>query len=97
MTGEPHRSAVPDTDEDSIHAQYDWTDTEPTLGVIETIARLLDTDEADLDPLYGYIDPEALGSLVQPRGAEAVSVSFDYRGLQVTVKSSGDVIVRSRQ
>ena len=97
MTGEPTQSAEEDTADDSIHAQYDWTEIAPTLGVIETVADLVETDEADLDPLFDYIDPEALNSLVRPRGADAVSVSFDYATYQVTVQSSGDVIVRSTQ
>jgi hypothetical protein len=55
-------------------------------------------DRNEMEPLYTYIDPDALDALVSPktvRRCETMdSVSFSYDGYDVTVLRSGEVSVR---
>lgn len=78
-----------------VHARYDWSSTSPSTAVVETVAVARDCEPTMLDPLYEYVDPEALDTFVRSSESPAdARVSFDYDGLTVTVRGSGDVVVR---
>lgn len=80
----------------SIHAQYDWGSKAPSTAVTETVAIALDREVTAGEPLYEFIDPDALDELFQSNHSSKsndISVSFIISGLHVTVHSRGDVIV----
>lgn len=62
-------------------------------AVVETVAEELNTDPTKLDPLYEYVDTEALDSIFHPGNTVNGSVSFDYSGCNVTVTEDGEVSV----
>lgn len=89
-----------DVDEDgTVRAQYDWSSTPPSTGVVETVSRAVDRDPNALEPLYESIDPDALdaivGSLNSRRAREDTTVSLVFAERRVTVSGSGEVLVRS--
>jgi len=94
MTDESDRRVTADAAAGTIHTQYDWTETNPSIAVIETVAVAVDREPTELELLYDFIDPDAFDILVQTSGSEAVTVSFHYASQQVTVHGTGDVIVR---
>lgn len=101
MTDDAWRSGDVESvgDPDSIVSRYDWTSTAPHTAVVETVAAAVNRDPVDLEPLYSRVDPDALdvilGPTCDPRGEEPIGVSFTYAGRDVTVESSGEVVVRS--
>jgi hypothetical protein len=47
--------------------------------IVETVGVLTDRDPLEMEPLYGWIDPDALDDLFEGRSSETtVSVSFRY-------------------
>jgi hypothetical protein len=65
-----------------------------STAVVEAVAQRVGAEPADLDPpLFAAVDPDALDEVlasmesVGPGG----SVSFHYRGFEVTVHADGDV------
>jgi hypothetical protein len=86
-------------DDDTVRVRYNWSSTTPSAAVVETIAVALDKDPVEMNPLYDYIDPDALDELVEasssdPTGRDT-SVSFVVDGNRVTVSGSGEVAVRT--
>ncbi|WP_224450510.1 HalOD1 output domain-containing protein [Haloprofundus salilacus] len=67
----------------------------PSQAVVERIAALEETDQAELDPLYETIDPEALDTLVETteRSNSSLQIQFTYNDYEVTVTSDGIVSV----
>ena len=83
----------------TVRAQYEWASTPPPTAVIETIAVALDGETTALEPLYEFVDPDALATLLQSRGSSATPddlfVTFTVADRQVTVHGSGEVVVRA--
>lgn len=77
-----------------VHAEYDWEEISPSLATIETVADAADCTQTALDPLYDSIDPDALNTLVRSTERQDTTVSFFFDGYDVTVHSSGLVVVR---
>ena len=71
----------------------------PPKAVIETVAVALDRETTALEPLYESVDPDALDALLRSNGPSAtpddLTVTFTVADRQVTIHSSGDVIVRA--
>ncbi len=67
----------------------------PSQAVVERIAALEEADQAELDPLYETIDPEALDTLVETteRSNPSLQIDFPNNGYEVTVSSGGIVSV----
>ena len=60
--------------------------------VVETVGALTGRDPTTMEPLYGWIDPDALADLFGRRSSRsAVSVSFRYLDCVVTVTDDGFV------
>ena len=82
----------------TVRARYEWASTPPQIAVIETIAVALDRETTALEPLYEFVDPDALDALLRSNDSSAtpndITVTFSVADRQVTVHSSGDVIVR---
>ncbi|MFB6303700.1 MAG: HalOD1 output domain-containing protein [Haloferacaceae archaeon] len=96
------------SDRDDVHGSgngemvargvYDWTSTDPSRAVVETVANAADRGRDELDSLYEYVDPDVLDALVgsDGEGADGVVVSFEMDEYRVVVYADGRVIVRSR-
>jgi hypothetical protein len=69
------------------------------MAVVQTLAVALNREETGLEPLYEFVDPDALDALLQSDSSLAipgdVTVQFTAADRQITVHSSGDVIVRA--
>jgi hypothetical protein len=90
------KEACVETEEDEIHKQYDWSDTDPSIAVVKTVAAATNREPTELKPLYEILDPDALDELIRSDGrptATDTSVSFIWDRCNVTVNSSGDVVV----
>lgn len=81
-----------------VRAQYEWSSTSPSAAVIETVAVAVDRDPTTIAPLYESVDPDALDAVVQsdggPTNTDTVTVTFVFADRQVTVHSTGEVVVR---
>jgi len=62
----------------------------PSVAVAETLETALDGWD---EPLFDYVDPDALDSLVGDP-ASSVTVRFDVEAATVTVRGDGRVFVR---
>ena len=85
-------------DEWPVRAQYDWSETAPSIAVVETVAEATDRDPTSIEPLYDTLDPAGLDTLLRSGGSEGgrvdVTVSFAFAGHLVTVYRSGEVVLR---
>lgn len=76
--------------------QFDWTETRPSAAVTEHISAMTGREQTDFAPLYETIDPEALDSLIGSASRSApVSISFEYAGHSVTVRSDGELVIKA--
>ena len=62
--------------------------------VIHRVAAAIDRDPLELPPLYDCVDADALDSLVEEMTDGAVT--FTYVGHDVTVRSTGEVLLDER-
>jgi hypothetical protein len=102
MNEEPDRPTDDSTDaEEPIRGRYDWSATAPSTAVVETVGDAVGCDPMRLPPLYDVVDPDALDTLVRStdtRGTDQhTSVSFRFADRQVTVRSTGELVVRAAQ
>lgn len=82
----------------NVHrTRHDW---EGSTGLYHTIVRAVSAvtgvKQMELQPLFDIVDPEALERLLtshdDPR--EGAAVMFDYGGCDLTVHSSGEIVIR---
>lgn len=64
-----------------------------SLTVVQALADELDTDPVELDPLYHFIDPEALDKLFQEGTPNSAEIQFSYGDHTVTARADGSVVV----
>lgn len=81
-----------------VRKQYDWTTISPSSAVVETVSQALDRAPTSFGPLYEYIDPDALNTIVASTTptdtAGATVVSFRLGTHEVAVHGDGEVVVR---
>ncbi len=82
----------------SIEVAHDWGGSGSIAETIITaLAEEEGVDPVDLDPLYGWIDPEALDSLFPSNGSEAgdpdAYVTFQYDEYRVIAGADGTVLI----
>ena len=63
------------------NSTYNWSNTTPSIAVIDAIAAIENVEASDLEgsldaPLFNYIDPEALDRLVTSDSQITVSFTF---------------------
>lgn len=62
------------------------------------VAEIQDVTPADLNPVHNVVDLEALAGLFESRSATqdttAGYVAFSWEGLEVTVRSDGEIQIR---
>lgn len=72
-------------------------DEAPSEAVIRSVSAVRGVEPTELDPLYDTIDPDGLdelfGSTVGGEHRGDARVEFTYAGCEVTVYSSGRVLV----
>lgn len=57
-----------------------------SMAAVSLVAAIEDISTADLDPLYGSVDPEALDSLHESlESAGGGHVTFPYAGYELTI------------
>lgn len=78
----------------ATRAEYEWADVGPSTAVLETIGAAMDRDPLTLEPLYEYVDLDALDSLVRSAAGARAAVTFRFQSYQVRVDSAGEVVVR---
>lgn len=78
-----------------VRRTFDWSATEPTTAVVDTVATDAGSDPTELPALYDELDPGALNRIIES-GEPDISVSFVYNDRNITVHGQGDVVVRSQ-
>ena len=81
-------------------ARFDWTEIDPSVATVLTVAETLEREPERLSPLGEVIDPDALDAVVAGESSldgGGVSASFRYQGVDVTVTGSGAVSVGRRR
>lgn len=77
-------------------ARYDSTETPASMAVVAIVSEALGRGPAEMEPLYYAVDAEALNELLAGEGVgDAVSVTFDYEGCEVTVTADEVTAVRA--
>lgn len=72
-------------DDAIVRRRFDWMETTPSFAIVSAIAAIENVDPTDLPqvlgtPLYTYVDPEALDTLVTDDRHVALEVAVgDYR------------------
>jgi CheY-like chemotaxis protein len=83
-----------------VLGHHDWDDGEtPSTATVTALAAETGTDPGELDPLYGWIDPDALDRTLRSTATGAgghVELRFDYDGYTVRVDSAGLLAFRER-
>lgn len=82
--------AIPHANSTENQTRVDWSATSPSIAIIEELAILEDCDPKTLadrfDPLYEYIDPDALDMLVT--ADSSVTVTFDLEEYRIQLDRS---------
>lgn len=74
----------------------DWREHDsPCTAIVEVVAAATGREPTDLPPLYESIETDALDALVSASTDESTRVTFDYAGVEVTVRSHGEFEVRT--
>lgn len=76
---------------EGVQRAYDWSESEPTMPLLETIAALEHGDSAEttglLDaPLNTYVDLDALGALL--RSETTLSITLEIEDYTVQIDGS---------
>lgn len=87
-------------EDDIDRFRVDWTQAPSvSMAVVDAVADAVDVDPLELDPLNEAIDPDALDALFPQCGERADGsvheVSLQFNGCHVTVRDTGEVVVRS--
>lgn len=88
-----------DSETDAYYYRGDWSREVPSDVVTAVVARVLEADAGDLEPLYTAIDPDGLDLVFASRPGRRrrdsnVEVSFRFAGCTVVVSGDGEVRVR---
>lgn len=88
----PNGTARPAGDADPVRDDRDGS-TEPSLAIVQAVARATGTEPTALPALQRSIDADALDSVLDGGGAPDadVRVSFRYAGVDVAVGSDGEL------
>lgn len=91
-----------DPETETYRATFDGATVDPSAAVVRAVALARSSDPTRLDPLFAFVDPDALDRLCAP-GARGdggsdgdVCVAFRYLDLGVRVTNDGVVEVRPR-
>lgn len=89
------------TDSDDVpgvfSTRHDWdADDSVCLTVVRAVSAVTGKDPTEIDPLYEFVDPDALEELLQSlRSAEGArgerSVTFRFDGCTVFISAEGEL------
>lgn len=86
---------------ETSQATFDWTDhKEQSTRIIEAVAAATGTDVTQLPPLYEYVDPEALNTLLEAKSEDRATsprLSFGYAGLVIHVSRHTGIAIMQGQ
>lgn len=88
-----------DADSDTYRLHYDWTETEPVSTAVSVIvARALDVDPTETEPIDNTVDPDTLDRLFHPDWTDpsrddGAHLTFDLADCQVTLYRNGQIVV----
>jgi transcriptional regulator with XRE-family HTH domain len=76
------------SESDTYRTQYDQGTTPPSLAVIASLSKALDTPPVELEPLHEAVDGDALDELLRIRETADgdISVTFTFAGHSITVR-----------
>lgn len=83
-----------DPDSDAYYATFDPTDRSVNEAVVESVAAVLNREPLEIDPLYEYVDPDALEAMIDAAGQKRspyCSMSFRFEETDVTVGADGRI------
>lgn len=83
------------------HVHFDSAECMPSTAVVLAVAAVTETKLLDMAPLNDCVDPEYLDGLFAPKQdgtpRAAGHVTFLFAGYEVTVDSTGEVILTPQQ
>ena len=82
--------------ETPLRVQTDWSDTDTLDSAVAcAVSRATGAPMTELAPLYEYMDPDALHEyVVSMRESDSeTSVTFEYEGHDVRVRSDGEILI----
>lgn len=80
-------------DGERTQVQRSWTEEGPVIAVTEAVATVTGNDVAELTPLHGYIEMEALERMLDRQRDGSITVSFSYESTTVSIESNGELFV----
>ena len=83
----------------SAEHRYEWPDdTDLSVAVIEAVASVSGRDPTEIEPMYEYVDPDALDALFESgeRRTAGSTVSFPVADHLVVAHSDGEIAVYPR-
>lgn len=96
MTHESDSTDPAQTDSITQPIRADWREHDsPCTAIVEVVAEATGREPTDLPPLYESIETDALDALVSTSTDASTRVTFDYAGVEVTVRSNGEFEVRT--
>lgn len=87
------------SESDTYRTQYDQATTDPSLAVIASLSKALETAPCELEPLHDAVDGDALDELLRVREPMDgdVSVTFTAEEHSITVQTDGIVSITSSE
>lgn len=85
-----------DGDDGARRVQFDWSETLPSTAVVNTVADVSNRDPTEVEPLYEYVDPDALDALITRARSDSPTitmVAFSLADYDVSVYADGEVAV----
>lgn len=79
---------------DAYYMTFDPTVRSANEAVVESVTAVLHRDSLDIDPLYEYVDTDALDAMVHAAPAKRspyLSASFRFENADVTVHGDGTI------
>lgn len=82
-----------DSSNDVYRSEFSQNDGSPSLEIVRAVAARCDTDPMSLSPLNESIPCDPLDTIIQD--TQGVEVTFSYEGLQITITSDGQIVIRN--
>lgn len=86
-----------DEESQRYEAEYDRRSTTPSMAIVAALSAVTQADPVDLDPLYEFVDTDALDALLAP-GPDSTGVvetqlsAFEH---SITVRNTGHVLIEA--
>lgn len=81
---------------DAYTATFDPESLSANAAVVESVAAVHHRDPLDIDPLYEYVDTDALDAMIRAAGGKRspyLSTSFRFEDADVTVRGDGTIVI----